>query len=897
MMKAQVHVSKSSTISGVQALPLKHVLRIILVVIARTFRVILFSIHSDEWKSFQSQHQSALRGVKIQDPPYSIIKDKYMMNAQVHVSKSSTISGVQAFPLRKHYCQIYQVVKHMLRRRLLASFQDHEHEGGDTRSQDGIKDNDSDGNDKVIMILELFNPFPYVWTHSICPFSMFFPHPLHSFHQPNPDVLQHVDDGLSSCLNYKYRCARTWLITPELTCPSTHQLLWNSDSDPGPDLSFDKSASLERLFSLARVSLTEASKLDLSFGCCSCMKHWKSGFFLIDRRAILDVTVLRHLDATIDDPRPDAGSFNMVDVRRLSAHVIKLMDMPKGVLVLSGSSRVWKNRFCDLVLCGADGNVMGIHDFLCLPEWTDAEVQEEPHLDVRPTLQKLSFYCTSPAAADAKQKASTSGATSSHVAKRTNSALAQSSDSTTQPSLFAGDDDESDDDDACMEIPLVTPFHFAAVIHSSRKQDSRGKGIMVDDAAAPSGGVSRQRPSSRPAPSFRDVSGDAIHTDFFPFFAGPYYALIPRMVLLETCLTLGEMVRVEGLSDNQLTAKMSVLHCMMLSHGGELLARYRRLNQSHHEYVLSIDSRLKGYEEEVAGLTGLELQVSTLKKQISGLNDKLATFDASFAKSKAKGKEKKKKIKSLSKSLDNLHSEVAYLSATLNQATIFEAERDEEILRLKVTPPEFSSFFRGQFQGLVWKFLASDEFIRVQGELLSLAANAGFERGLSMHRTKDEFTDVLKKMVNFMPGAQKRLAEASPFVAQTDYAFINKISEYAAEPLSVILQLEPEKLLSANVAPVSSAVASEQNEEQVNAVVDGSDLEMVDGVSPSKSGGVFVQGVSHVLDYVVEETAVESERISSIPTDVVVALYVGGKGDGSVPSSTIEEVVVPPSGV
>nr|GEX57057.1 glyceraldehyde-3-phosphate dehydrogenase, cytosolic [Tanacetum cinerariifolium] len=43
----------------------------------------------------------------------------------------------------KYYRQIYQVVKHMLRGRLLASFQDHEHEGGDTRSQGGIKDNDS----------------------------------------------------------------------------------------------------------------------------------------------------------------------------------------------------------------------------------------------------------------------------------------------------------------------------------------------------------------------------------------------------------------------------------------------------------------------------------------------------------------------------------------------------------------------------------------------------------------------------------------------------------------------------------------------------------------------------------------------------------------------------------
>ncbi|GKG31341.1 hypothetical protein Tco_0423829, partial [Tanacetum coccineum] len=116
----------------------------------------------------------------------------------------------------------------------------------------------------------------------------------------------------------------------------------------------------------------------------------------------------------------------------------------------------------------------------------------------------------------------------------------------------------------------------------------RSKGIMVDDAAVPSGGVRRQRPSSGPAPSFRDVSGDAIHTDFFPFFVGPYYATYP--------------------------------------------------------------------------------------------------------------------------------------------------ERDKEILRLKSTPSEFSSFFWGQFQGLIRKFLASDEFSKVQGELLSL------------------------------DGAQERLFEASPLL-------------------------------------------------------------------------------------------------------------------------------------
>nr|GEU82478.1 hypothetical protein [Tanacetum cinerariifolium] len=37
-------------------------------------------------------------------------QDKYMMKAQVHVSKSSAISDEQALPQRKHYCQIHQMI-------------------------------------------------------------------------------------------------------------------------------------------------------------------------------------------------------------------------------------------------------------------------------------------------------------------------------------------------------------------------------------------------------------------------------------------------------------------------------------------------------------------------------------------------------------------------------------------------------------------------------------------------------------------------------------------------------------------------------------------------------------------------------------------------------------------
>ncbi|GKD63693.1 hypothetical protein Tco_1305801 [Tanacetum coccineum] len=368
--------------------------------------------------------------------------------------------------------------------------------------------------------------------------------------------------------------------------------------------------------------------------------------------------------AAIDDPRPAAGSFSMADVRRLSEHVIKLRDMPEGVLVLSGLSRVWKSRVCDPVLRGADGNGMG-----------------------------MGF-------------------------------------------------------DYILSGLVMT------------------KEVMTKEV-------------------FKDPAVCKTVVDQFP---------TPR-----------EMVRVESLSDDQLTAKMSVLHCMMMSHGGEILARY----------------------------------LSTLKKQVSRINDKLYSSDASFAKSKAKGKERKKKIKSLTKSVDNLQNKVARFSAALNQATVLEAEEDEEILRLKAIPLE------------------------VQGELLSLVASAAFKRGLSMHRTKDEFA---------------------------------AISEHATEPLSVILQLEPEKLARpTNVPPSRDARVSPPTIKESTVTHASKSLELSTNADLTPSVVAF----EHNEDMdAVELVEVGSRRASSGPNDVVVALFAGEKGDGLVPFSVAgEEAAVNPSRV
>ncbi|GJV87373.1 hypothetical protein Tco_1531311 [Tanacetum coccineum] len=324
------------------------------------------------------------------------------------------------------------------------------------------------------------------------------------------------------------------------------------------------------------------------------------------------------------------------------------------------------------------------------------------------------------------------------------------------------------------------------------------------------------------------------------------------------------MVLIKALTDDQLTEKMSVLHCLMMSHGGDLLARYRGLLKSHHDFAQSADSRLKSLQERYATFQGLESQVSGFQKQVVDLNGKLSSSDAA-----------------------------------LNQATVLKAGKDAEILQLKASPLEFASLF-----------------------------------GL-----KEELAVVLNKVSRLVPGVQGRLAKAYPLVASTayplvastDYPFLNKVSDHVAHPLSVILQLEPKKLahlggvlapkdtrfsppiakestvapvsssleLPSNDDPFSSVAALRQNEEWVNAMVDMPDSKMANGVVNDKLGYIFMQGVSHTIgEDVGSSLAYGPERASFGPNDVVVALSIGEKDNGSLSSpSAAEEDVASPSRV
>nr|GEX22867.1 hypothetical protein [Tanacetum cinerariifolium] len=106
-------------------------------------------------------------------------------------------------------------------------------------------------------------------------------------------------------------------------------------------------------------------------------------------------------------------------------------------------------------------------------------------------------------------------------------------------------------------------------------------------------------------PLSRDPTSDSIDIDFFLFLLGPYYAEYPKdsiivgsyeisherweslheptlnvlskemfkdpwvfKIVVDQFPTLGEMVWIEALSDEWLAEKMSILHYLMMSHGG-----------------------------------------------------------------------------------------------------------------------------------------------------------------------------------------------------------------------------------------------------------------------------------------------------------------------------------------
>ncbi|GJZ60336.1 hypothetical protein Tco_0616152 [Tanacetum coccineum] len=234
----------------------------------------------------------------------------------------------------------------------------------------------------------------------------------------------------------------------------------------------------------------------------SGLKQWKEKFFLIDRRAIPFHMPWRHPDSCITDKIPT--DFNQEHVDRLKAHIVKLRDIPEGVLVRSGLSRVWRNPMCDPVLRRSDNTAMSIHDFLCMPSLEKATVREEPHELGTSILSRVADHTTPPAPAGtaiprasleeiavtrpdrnvvakadhaAKRKTSTGPEISTNTTKRTR--LSQKVSGAGSSGLAAGDEVEQTDDGTLDDDDQRDGLEFAVEDVGNLNDVGQGEHINV----------------------------------------------------------------------------------------------------------------------------------------------------------------------------------------------------------------------------------------------------------------------------------------------------------------------------------------------------------------------------------------------------------------------------------
>ncbi|GKA14237.1 hypothetical protein Tco_0693883 [Tanacetum coccineum] len=610
--------------------------------------------------------------------------------------------------------------------------------------------------------------------------------------------------------------------------------------------------------------------------------------FLIDRRAIPFHMPWRHPDSCITDKVPT--SFNQDHVDRLKAHIVKLCDIPEGVLVRSGLSRVWRNLMCDPVLRRSNNTVMSIHDFLCMPSLEKATVREEPHELGISILGRVVDRTTPPAPmgtaiphaspeeiavtrpdpnvvakADhaAKRKTSTGPEISTNTTKRTR--LSQRVSGEGSSGLVAGDgveqtddgtlddDDRRDGSESAMEdvenlndvgqgehinvIPLRTfdpilglDVTYPPILLSDKEvgahaelsggvrrttrafsDASHGVGEDVSSPAQEAMAAPGTQPldtnagadeiaSDGNVDSYLDArvsntAGDVLERDLLSFVLGPYY--LPYHYDENDG---SEIHRLHELSSVELSDRMSVLQCQLITHGRAFHARYdhslreverlaKRCAQQT-QIIKKQSADLKQHKESTVHaseeVSGLKAELGALKSKCEATEHKLSSWD--------------KKHRKYRSERDILAKEKAKIEEEL-KSQLEHRERQAEEIQGNIT-----SFFQSDFTPLVRRFLKSSEFNRAFAGVLNTAISVGVERGLRMGRTDEEFRGLSQRVAGFIPDAKEKFDRVIAAFPDTTFPFLDKVSQHSQSSLQDIARLEPDRVTPSSQP--SSATAS-----------------------------------------------------------------------------------------
>ncbi|GJV37696.1 hypothetical protein Tco_1410173 [Tanacetum coccineum] len=461
---------------------------------------------------------------------------------------------------------------------------------------------------------------------------------------------------------------------------------------------------------------------------------------------------------------------NHVDQQK--AHIVKLRDIPEGVLVRSGLSRVWRNPMCDPVL-----RLMSIYDFLFLPSLDKIMVREEPHELGTSILGRVVDRTTSPAPAGiAIPRASpkeivitrpdpkkVSRAGSSRLAAR--DGIKKTDDGTLD------DDDQRNGSEFAMEdirdlndVSQDKEVEAHAELFGGVRRTTRTNSYASHDTDA---GADAIASDGNVDPYFDDrvsnTTGDVLERGLLPFILGAYYIPYPfdeGSVSESPPYTRDDWEEIHrvnlGLRQKELYKDPKVCrNALDLFPTPAETHRLRELSS------VELSDQMSTWIIKKKGADLKQQKESTVRA-----NEEVSRLTAELGVLKSRCLTVEHKLSSWDKNHRKYRNERDTLS-------IKKAKIEEELVGTK--------------------FLKSSEFNRAFAGVLNTTIGVGVEHGLRMDQTDEEFRGLSQKVVGFIPDAKEKFDRVIVAFPNTTFPFLDMVSQHSQSSLQDIARLEPDR--------------------------------------------------------------------------------------------------------
>ena len=324
-------------------------------------------------------------------------------------------------------------------------------------------------------------------------------------------------------------------------------------------------------------------------------------------------------------------------------------------------------------------------------------------------------------------------------------------------------------------------------------------------------------------------------------------------VFAQRSITPAEALRVDDLTTEQLSDRMSVLTCLMFSHSTTLNGRYTAGSEKLNRLLARYERQKRLLDCQADDLKKQTQYTVSANKTVAELTKKLEKYDRkSMKRTKLATElvEVKSKLKACEAEVRELRGTLSEQESELHGCKDIIADRNRFIEK---TRDDITSFFHHDFETLTRRFLGSGEFRQALAGVSSMAVSAGFERGVRVCRSANEILDISQRVSDFVPGAEKKLDEVVTALPKKAFPFFHKVSQRARDVLSDIAQLEPDMVAPSYQIPSATVTPS-----GVSSVA----------TSTMPSATVAPLGVSSVATSTMPSATVAPSGVSSVVTSI-----------------------------